>query len=139
MKTSKKTLSQLRKEADKWFSLAVRYRDCELVAGEWIGECITCNKRLGLKQGHAGHFMSRRYSITRYDDMNVNLQCPGCNTFNGGEQYKYSRALDDKYGTGTAEGLFKKAHESFKPTRDWYEEIISDAKEQVKFYKNLEP
>jgi hypothetical protein len=129
------TRSQLIKKADKYFSLAVRYRDGKKRGGEWYTICITCDKWIPLKQCHAGHFMSRRYIATRWDDDNVNGQCSGCNTFRAGEQYKYSKALELKYGTGTAERLHKQAQKIKKITTQELEDIINEAKEQIKFYE----
>ena len=129
------TKSQLIKKADKYFSLAIRYRDGKRSKGEWLTECITCGKWAPLKTMHAGHFMSRRYQATRWDEENVNGQCAGCNTFRYGEQYKYSKAIDLKYGLGTAESLERAAQPNTKISVQELEQIISDAKEQIRFYE----
>lgn len=131
-----KTLSQLRKEADKYFSKYVRYRDAERVGDNWYAECITCGVKKNIKDLHAGHFMSRRFSITRYEEENVNAQCALCNTYRAGEQYLYYKALKAKYGDDVPDRLEVLTKQAFKPTRDWYEQIISDAKEQIKFYES---
>lgn len=72
---------------------------------------------------------------TRWDDENVNGQCAGCNTFRSGEQYKYSIALDLKYGDGTAEKLAQRSRETYKPKPWELEAIIADAKEVIRFYE----
>lgn len=133
--TKQPTRSQLIKKADKYFSLAIRYRDGKKVMGDWFTPCITCEKWGHLKQMHAGHFQSRRHMATRYDDENVNGQCSGCNTFRYGEQYKYSVALDKKYGRGTAKRLAQKARETVKLTSAELLQIIEDAKATIKFYE----
>lgn len=133
-KTKTKSLGQLKKEADRLFSLAVRYRDGEEVGGVYWANCITCGFRAPIKTMHAGHFISRRFGATRYSELNVHAQCVTCNTFHEGEQYKYGKEIDLRYGVGVAEQLFKEAHGEFKYTRDFLEEIIHDSKEQVKFY-----
>lgn len=69
--------------------------------------------------------------------MNCNAQCAGCNTFGAGEQYKYSRALEEKYGKGTAEDLHKKSQEYFKVTRPFLEQIIHDSKQAIAFYERM--
>lgn len=69
--------------------------------------------------------------------MNVNLQCVSCNTFHAGEQYKYSIAIDEKYGEGVAKTLHEQAQEYFKVRRNFLEQIISDAKTQIDFYEKL--
>jgi len=125
---NKNTLSKMKAKADKEFSLYVRYRDGKQTNGSWEAQCITCERWLPLKQMHAGHFQSRRYSSTRYDKENVNAQCAGCNTFNQGEQYKYAKALEVKYGEGTAEKLAHRAQEFHKLTVNELQEIIDDSK-----------
>ena len=128
-------LSKMKAKADKYFSLYIRYRDSEKRGGEYQAQCITCDKWLPTKQMHAGHFQSRRYSSTRYDDENVNAQCAGCNTFNQGEQFKYSKAVDLKYGKGTADRLAKTAQKYHKLTIDELEQIIEEAKSNLLFYE----
>lgn len=129
--TQKPSISKLKKRADTYFSKAIRLRD----TSNGYGPCITCDKELPITSLHAGHFQSRRHSATRYDDENVNAQCAGCNTFRGGEQYKYGIALDNKYGAGTAKRLAQKAQEYHKFTIDELEQIIQDAKEEIRFYE----
>jgi DNA-binding MltR family transcriptional regulator len=41
----------------------------------------------------------------------VNLQCPSCNTYRGGELDKYTIFLIKKYGIGVIEELDKLFHE----------------------------
>jgi hypothetical protein len=48
---------------------------------------------------------------TRYDEQNCQVQCVGCNMFKFGEQFKFSLALDSKYGKGTAEDLLHKSRQ----------------------------
>lgn len=54
--------------------------------------------------------------------------------FKSGEQYLYSKALDMKYGDGTAERLHAQRFTSHKLSRPELEEIIHDRKEQIAFY-----
>lgn len=128
-------VAQLKKKADAAFSLYIRYRDGEFKRGEWLTECITCGVEKPLKQMQAGHFVSRKVSSLRYDEENVNAQCPGCNVFKYGEQYLYSKALDAKYGDGKADELMSRRHETHKFTIGELEEIIHDSKEQIAFYE----
>jgi len=132
----KQTVAVVKKKADTWFSKYVRYRDAQKRGGEYYAPCITCDKWLPIKQMHAGHFQSRRHNSTRYDDENVNAQCAACNTYNQGEQFKYSKALDLKYGEGTAEKLEKLAQEYHKLTIEELNDIISEAKNNVSYYES---
>ena len=122
----KKTISKLKKELDKWFSLYIRLREA---TDEGMVQCFTSGRIYHYKQMHAGHFMSRRYLATRFCEINVQAQTPADNLFGQGEQYKFGLNLDAKYGEGTAEELQYKARQTVKLSRVDYEEEIS-------YYKN---
>lgn len=132
---------KLKKDADTYFSLYIRYRDGKKLYNEDTGEdewwtvCITCGDWKPLKKMHAGHFQSRRYMATRYDEFNVNGQCPKCNTFNAGEQYLYSKAIDKKFGKGIAEQLEKIARKTKRMTTEEFISIIEDAKQQIAIFE----
>lgn len=121
---NKLTVSKLKRDADKVFSKYIRLRDG--------GVCITCPDGIG---NQAGHFQSRRFNSTRYDQENVNGQCSVCNVFRHGEQYKYALAVELKFGEGTAEKLSKKALEYHKFTIGELESIIQEAADDIKFYQ----
>lgn len=100
-----------------------------------IVDCITCKKREHWKNVHAGHFVKRSVNSLRYDSENVNGQCGQCNVYKYGEQYAYSKALDEKYGDGTAKKLFDRRGEQHKFTKEELQQIIDDSKEEIKFYE----
>ena len=54
--------------------------------------------------------------------------------FKSGEQYLYSKALNMKYGDGTADELHDQRFATHKFTREELESIIHDRKEQIKYY-----
>lgn len=128
-----KSIAQLKKDADKYHSLYVRLRDADKYG---IAECITCGVKKPYKELQCGHFVSRKVNLLRYDEENTNAQCVGCNMFKSGEQYAYSKALDMKYGDGKAEELWNQRFDTHKFTRLELEGIISDRKEQIKYYEN---
>lgn len=99
-KQAKTSVSKLKKKLDVVFSQYIRERDGDI--------CITCRESGKTLQN--GHFMSRRYNATRYDEENCNAQCYRCNVMFYGEQYKYAQELDLKYGDGTATKLQRLAH-----------------------------
>jgi hypothetical protein len=78
------------------------------------------------KSMHCGHFMSRRYESTRYDEKNVAPQCVSCNTFHQGRQYRFGRWIDETYGQGTAERLEVKSKIPCKRTQADYEYIAGE-------------
>ncbi len=123
-----KSISKLKKELDKWFSLYIRLREA---TPEGMVQCFTSGRVYHYKQMHAGHFMSRRYLATRFCEINVQPQSPADNLFGQGEQYKFGLNLDLKYGEGTAEELQYKAKQTVKLSRVDYEEEIIYYKELV--------
>jgi len=56
---------------DKAFSTFIRYRDTN---AEGYGACWTCGKIIHFKDGHCGHFISRRHKATRWNEQNCGLQ-----------------------------------------------------------------
>jgi len=123
----KKTVSKLKKELDKWFSLYIRLRE----ANEYgMVQCFTSGRVYHYKKIHAGHFMSRRHLSTRWCETNVQPQSAADNLFGQGEQFKFGLNLDGKYGEGTAEELQYLARTTLKISRIEYEEKIS-------YYKSL--
>ena len=135
----KKTVSKLKKELDKWFSLYIRLRE----ANEYgMCQCFTCGIVRHYKEGmQNGHFQSRKHLTTRWDLKNCQVQCVGCNMFKAGEQYKFSLALDGKYGEGTAAELEILATGTWKITRVEYEDFVAyykSAVEKLKKEKGIE-
>jgi len=110
----KETLSTWKEKLDRIFSRYIKQRD--MINGK--GQCISCGDVFTIDQLDAGHFRSRKYMSTRYDEMNVQLQCRKCNRFNSGEAYQFGQALDEKYGEGTALKLIQKSYEIKKYTVD---------------------
>jgi hypothetical protein len=68
---------------------------------------------------------------TRYDEKNCALQCAKCNTFNQGEQYLFSKAIDDIYGEGTADELERKARKLTKFNKVQLLEIAQYYKDKI--------
>ena len=138
-----KTLPKLIKEADREFSRYVRLRDCEYKDGVWVGACISCERQLVVVDAdlhwnsgsNLGHYVSRAAKSTRYSEENCNLQCAACNAWRDKVSMldSYRRALNQKYGNGTAQRLKRESKILHKPTRQELEQIIKDSKEYVKF------
>ena len=122
-----KSISKLKKELDKWFSLYIRLRDASDLG---ITQCFTCGKVDHYKKLQCGHFQSRKNLSTRWDEYNCQVQCVACNMFRDGEQYKFSMNLDAKYGKTTSFDLFTKAKKTLKMSRVDYEQ-------EIRYYKSL--
>lgn len=127
MAKKKKTISQLKKELDKWFSIYIRTREMD---EDGFVSCFTCGRRNHWEKMHAGHFISRRHLSTRWHPHNVEVQDPKCNLFGQGEQYVFSIKLDQKYGEGTAEDMKSLSNSTMKFSRFDYEMLIDEYKEK---------
>ncbi len=88
-----KTLTQLKREAWKWFSRYIKIRD------NWI--CFTCGKDLkdDKKLANAGHYVPQsKGNKLRFYEYNVHCQCVSCNHYQHGNLYTYALKLIRKYG-----------------------------------------
>ena len=125
MRSKSKKLAKAK--AVKYFSEYIRLWD----STNGIGSCITCGKIGHYKEMHCGHFMSRRYESTRYDEKNCAMQCPACNTFNQGRQFEFGLAIDQIYGQGTAANLLQKSQMLCKRNQYDYESIAQEFKDKL--------
>ena len=106
-KTKRKKLVD---KLDKVFSIYIRRR----YAVNDVAECFTCGKQDHWKKLQNGHFQSRKHYSTRWHEQNCQVQCAGCNVFRYGEQYKFSKNLDNTYYDGLAEELHNEANKTVK-------------------------
>tara|TARA_R110000796_G_scaffold218320_1_gene334277 strand:+ start:154 stop:546 length:393 start_codon:yes stop_codon:yes gene_type:complete len=125
----KKSRKSLIKKLDTIFSQFIRRRFAE----NEIAKCVTCAKQAHYKDLQAGHFMSRKHYSTRWDEINVQVQCSGCNVFRYGEQFKFGMYLEKAYGKGTAEDMHNKSREITKYSDihllekiDYYNELLTN-------------
>ncbi|MEN8805066.1 MAG: recombination protein NinG [Wenyingzhuangia sp.] len=112
--------TKLIKKLDTVFSQYIRQRD----AVNEIATCFTCGKQDHWKKLQNGHFQSRRFYSTRWNEMNCQVQCAGCNVFKYGEQFVFGKNLDAKFGKGTSFGLHIKARKITKLSSPDIEELI---------------
>ena len=127
-----KTISKLKKDLDKVFSLYIRLRHA---SKDGIVKCFTCDKTAHYKKMHAGHFMSRKHHATRWNEDNVQVQCVKCNLFGQGEQYAFGELLDIRIAEGKAEELQELSRTTVKYMRFEYEDMIKHYKEKVNAIK----
>jgi hypothetical protein len=130
-KNSKTSLSKLIHKLDVVFSQFIRLRDAD---SNGMVTCVTCGKRMHWKESHCGHFISRDRKSTRHDVRNCSVQCPYCNTYRSGEQFKHGQHIDKKYGIGTAENLSNLGRVKCKLSRDW---IIMETEKYKDLVKEL--
>ena len=105
---------------DKVFSIYIRRR----FANNDIAQCFTCGKQDHWKKLQNGHFQSRKHYSTRWHERNCQVQCAGCNVFRYGEQYKFSKNLNNTYYDGLAEELHIEANKTVKLDKTDLEMLI---------------
>ena len=133
-----KTISKLKKELDKWFSLYIRLRGAD---DNGNNQCCTCGTIDNWKKLQCGHFVSRKHLATRFHEMNCFPQCVSCNIFKYGEQWKFGQFLDRNLGEGVSEELVILGYTICKISRSDYEEKITYYKSvvnKIKQEKNIE-
>ena len=129
----KKTQKYWKNKIDKVFHEYIRRRDADNNTGNC--DCISCGKTIHFSESDAGHFISRKYLITRYDERNVKAQCRKCNRFEYGRQYEYSIAL----GQELSQELLQTSRSMVKYTdADWQEiyEEFNDKLNKIKKKQN---
>lgn len=126
-------VAKLKKKLDAEFSRYIRTRTLD---SQGRATCFTCGVVKPWKELHAGHFQSRSKLATRFDEVNVQVQCPRCNLWNQGEQYQFAINLDSTYGAGTAERVVAASNQTRRITKGEYEDLIAHYKAETQ--KNLE-
>jgi len=123
----KLTRSKLVKKLDTIFSQYIRQKN----SIDNISTCFTCGKKDHWKKLQNGHFQSRKHYSTRWDEINCQVQCAGCNVFKYGEQYVFGAKLDQKFGEGTSRRLHIKGQKIVKIADFELEELIIKYKKFV--------
>ena len=130
--------SAIVKKLDKIFSIWVRSKDADHTGQV---DCYTCGVSKSWKyEIDAGHFMGRGKYATRWheedgDSKNVKPQCKKCNGFRSGEQFLFSKHLDEQYGKGTADEIVYLSNQLARFTNDELLKKIEHFTELVKSLK----
>lgn len=103
-----------------YFSIHIRKRDFM----KYDGRCISCPRKLAdWREGDAGHYIPAAGSRKlQFHERNVNLQCKPCNGPYANKKVAtagYSVGLDERYGPGTAAGLY---HDRKTVHKEWPDE-----------------
>lgn len=109
------SLSKLKQETDRLHSLFIR--------GKYPKVCYTC-KRVGLVL-QCGHFISRLYLATRWEEDNTRPQCVGCNIWGKGKPLDFEENLKAELGSERVEEMKASRKILIKPTRAFYQEKIA--------------
>jgi uncharacterized Zn finger protein (UPF0148 family) len=122
------SISSLVKKLDRVFSVFIRLRWAKS-NGEV--KCFTCEKKMHWRSSQCGHFMSRRYMSTRFDENNSRPQCYACNIALSGNQYIFGVNLDEQMGEGTAESMLILSRQQKKFMPSELEEMVKEFEGKV--------
>lgn len=128
MRKKKKSRKNLIIALDRVFSKYIRTK---YLRDNFV-ECVTCNRRYPINKIQAGHFMSRKHYSTRWDEENVFPQCYGCNVMQQGQQYLFSKFIDNKYGEGYSDVLLYKSRKTVKFSDTDIQEMIEGFTNKLK-------
>lgn len=115
-----KSVSKLKKELDRVFSIFIRQRD--------KGKCYTCGLKKPWKEMQNGHFVPRQYLSTRYSEVNCHCQCYACNMLYNGQPSAFAQNLKRDYGDSIIQDLELQRRQVVKNYP--YEE-------EIEYYKGL--
>lgn len=104
------TTGKLKKRLDAVFSKYIRAKFPKV--------CYTCKKPSDKLQ--CGHFVSRQYLATRWDEDNCRPQCWGCNGFGNGQLLDFEENLINEIGLKKVKALKLSRHQVLKLDREWY-------------------
>ena len=124
----KPSVAKLHKKLWPIFSQYIRLRDTN---NQGCVYCITCPAYKPWKEMQAGHFVSRRFKATLYDEMNVHPQCIMCNVFLHGNLLIYRRKMDEIYGADKVLELEQRSKQIKKFTTFELEEMIQAYTERL--------
>lgn len=123
----RKSLKTLKKEAWNAFSKFIRQRD---MSDDGYIYCVTCGTPKEFGSTDAGHWLSRGWSATLFEETNVYGQCKPCNGFKGGRPDDMERHIAKIHGAEEVERLRELKHQICKRTASDYEEIIKKYKKK---------
>jgi hypothetical protein len=128
-KKKKQSLAALKKKVQKTCNEYIRKRDSS--NGYFV--CISCQKTLPMDKCNAGHYVPvGKSQFLRFNELNINAQCVGCNLFDNFHLIPYRKNLINKIGLEAVESLERTAEEVkvYKWTRDKLIEVEN-------YYKSL--
>lgn len=89
-----------------------------------MGKCFTCDQELHWTKLQNGHFISRARMATRFRPDNCRPQCYACNIRRSGEQWLFGKKLDEHYGQGHADRMYRLSQRTHQFTKEQYEIYI---------------
>lgn len=128
-KTKKKIrgVSKLKGDLDRLFSI--------YILEKYEKSCYTCGG--GGRVLQCGHFVSRMYLATRWDENNARPQCRMCNCMMNGRAVDFEERLREEIGVDKVEELKAKRKEITKLTPEWYQEQIQLFQQKLETHRQM--
>lgn len=124
-----KSIKTLEHKLDRIFSEYIRRKDA---AFDGVVFCVTCGIPMNWKTSNCGHFIKRQHRIVRWSEENCHVQCVRCNHYLGGNDAVYAGFIIEKYGKEIYDYLISCRAKTFKVTRSFLEEKISEFSQKLK-------
>jgi hypothetical protein len=121
------SITKIKKKLDAVFSQYIRQKYADKNGN---CKCYTCDYVNHWKKLQNGHFVSRYYLATRFDERNCRPQCFTCNMYRNGMTPDFSDRLEKELGKGITEELYREARKISKYFP--YEEKIKEYEEKIK-------
>lgn len=124
--------SQMQKkidELDEVFSIFIRKQNID---ENGMTRCFTCSKFDHWTKLQCGHFFSRRYYATRWEEKNCAPQCVGCNMYNQGNGAAFAANLIKKHHPGILDELSILKNRTMKVDLFTIEVLIKHYKSLIK-------
>ena len=122
-------MQSIEKELDKLFSQYIKNRG----AVNGLNTCIICGKQYGIRYNdynriECGHFIPRKYKLTRWDIRNAAPQCFSCNRNMGTQTVRklFEYHIIEKYGREVLIYLKQSIKQLFIPTQEFYEHKLKE-------------
>lgn len=113
---------------DRLFSQYIRRRD----TSDGFGRCITCGTIIHYDTCDAGHYISRAYFGTRWNELNVHAQCRSCNRYLDGNGKIYRQILIKRYGLSAVETMERRRHDVVHLNESGIDELIKHYQQKIK-------
>ena len=130
-------IKDLKKILDDWYSRWIRLKYTK----KGYCECYTCGRKFHPKDLQNGHFFSRTFTPTRWDDDNCRPQCVQCNIFKEGNKIVFSEKIRKELGEKRYLLLEARKTNQIKMDRFEYNLLISEYEKKVNdllIEKNIE-
>ena len=116
-------LGALKRKSWRLFSEYIRRRYADK---DGFASCITCSKRFHWKDLQASHFLAGRSASILFLESNCHQACYDCNVMRYGHLVNYLNFMLATYGQEKIDELKRIKNQVFKPSRDYYENLIEE-------------